>query len=52
MLPDINIDQNRPFLINIIITPEDVKTTLQSLNIGKASGPDFIITRIFKALSL
>ena len=51
-LPDINIDQNRPLLTNIIITPDEVKTALQSLKIGKASVPDLINTRILKALSL
>lgn len=38
-------------LDTISVTPEEVKLTLQSLQTGKAAGPDTINNRILKALS-
>ena len=38
-------------LDSIIVTPEEVRDTLQSLPIGKAAGPDLINNRILKELA-
>lgn len=50
-LPNLNIDDNLPTIQNIEITPEEVKDVLQSLQLGKSSGPDGINNRILKELS-
>lgn len=50
-LPDMNIPNDIPVLENIVLTPDEVKDTLQSLKLGKASGPDGINNRVLKELA-
>ncbi|MES9883416.1 MAG: reverse transcriptase family protein [Sedimenticola sp.] len=50
-LPNIDIDPNRPTLNSIIITPLEVQSTLETLKLGKAAGPDYINNRVLKELS-
>ena len=47
-LPDMNIPNDIPVLENIVLTPDEVKDTLQYLKLGKASGPDGINNRVLK----
>ena len=51
VLPQSPENPDRPLLSNIQVTPEDIQTTLSSLSLGKASGPDGINNRILKELS-
>ena len=46
-----NISNDIPVLENIVLTPDDVKDTLQSLKLSKASGPDGINNRVLKELA-
>ena len=48
-IPDI-VTQNNTFLDDISITPDEVKSVLQTLKLGKSSGPDTINNRILKEL--
>lgn len=50
-LPDINIPRNIPVLQTIFLTPEEVEDALQTLKLGKSSGPDGINNRVLKELS-
>ena len=43
-----NIPNDIPVLENIVLTPDEVKDILQSLKLGKASGPDGINNRVLK----
>ena len=51
-LPDMNIPNDISVLENIVLTPDEVKDTLQSLKLGKASGPDGINNRALKELAV
>ena len=51
VLPAITILQGQT-LTNIIITEEEVKSTLLTLKSGKSSGPDNINNRILKELAI
>ena len=46
-IPD-RVTQNITFLDGISITPDEVKSVLQTLKLGKSSGPDTINNRILK----
>ena len=50
-IPDI-VTQNNTFLDDISITPDEVKSVLQTLKLGKSSGPDTINNRILKELAI
>ena len=50
-LPDLSSPSYTTQLNNIILTPFEVESVLQTLKIGKASGPDGISNRILKELS-
>ena len=50
-LLDMNIPNDIPVLENIVPTPDEVKDTLQSLKLGKTSGPDGINNRVLKELA-
>ena len=50
-LPDMNFPNDIPVLENIVLTPDEVKDTLKSLKLGKASGPDGINNRVLKELA-
>ena len=49
--PDMNIPNDIPVLENIVLTPDEVKDTLQSLKSGKASGSNGINNRVLKELA-
>ena len=48
--PHADFNQDRPQLNSIIISPLEVKSVLQTLKLGKASGPDLVNNRILKEL--
>jgi hypothetical protein len=50
-LPNFHVHQNINKLDTINITYDEVRDTLKTLNVGKASGPDNINNRILKELS-
>ena len=50
-IPD-KVIQNNTFLDDISITPDEVKSVLQTLKLGKSSGPDTINNRILKELAI
>ena len=45
-LPTTTLNDNRTVLLNIEIIPSEVKDVLQSLKLGKSSGPDGINNRL------
>jgi len=50
-LPNLSVNQNYLQIVNVNITPNDVKHVLLTLNISKAIGPDLIHPRLLKEAS-
>ena len=50
MLPDLHLDTIEPQLIHIVLSPNKVESVLETLPIGKASGPNAISNRILREL--
>ena len=51
MLPDLHLDTIEPQLSHIVLSPNEVERVLETLPIGKASGPNAISNRILRELS-
>ena len=51
MLPDLHFDTAEPQLSHIVLSPYEVERVLETLPIGKASGPNAISNRILRELS-
>ena len=51
-LPDITPHSVHSQLSSLIVTPEEVKSVLKSLPVGKAAGPDGISNRVLRELSV
>ena len=51
MLPDLHFDTIEPQLSHIVLSPNEVERVLETLPVGKASGPNAISNRILRELS-
>ena len=51
VLPDLHFDTIEPQLSHIVLSPNEVERVLETLPLGKASGPNAISNRILRELS-